>query len=315
MKKKQSCISPSPTPLIQPPASQEKIEHHDLYFADEKIPVAVWAEERQIDIPMHRHDFSEIVIVTNGHGLHLTGNHVFELKPRDVFVINGQRSHQYSKTQDLQVLNILYRPEMLDFERWEFESMPGFQFLFHLAPLWEEKAEFQNHTSLDPKNFRSLVELTMQLKNELTLKRCGYAIAARVLLYEIVLTLSRIGGDDIQERIKGFPSMDRLLRAVDYIKTHFQEEISLEDIANNSYMSKRSLNDYFSNFYGMSPMRYLNQIRLKNAEKALRETSRMISEIAFESGFNDSNFFSRQFTQQFKVNPKKFRCQFQKIKS
>lgn len=313
MKKKSPQISSSVNSLARASENQEKMECHTLYFNDENIPVAVWAEERQIDIPMHRHDFSEIVIVTQGTGLHLTGHHTFELKPRDVFVINGERAHQYSKTKDLQVLNILYRPEMLDFERWEFDAIPGFQFLFHLEPLWKEKDDFQNHISLDPKKYRSLVELTLQLKEELALKRSGYAVASRLLLYEIILTLSRIGSDGIHERIKGFPSMDKLLKAVDYIKSHFQEEVSLEGIASNSNMSKRSLNDYFLNCYGVTPMKYLNRIRLKNAEKELRETKKMISEIAFKNGFNDSNFFSRQFTQSYKMNPKKFRNQFQKI--
>ena len=72
-------------------------------------------------------------------------------------------------------------------------------------------------------------------------------------------------------------------------------------------MSRSTLNRNFLKAFGMSPMRYLNKLRLDHAAKLLNSSNLSISEISRQSGFEDSNYFSRIFHKKFGVPPGKWR--------
>ena len=57
---------------------------------------------------MHSHDFSELVIVTDGHGIHQTGSHEDSIHQGDVFIIHGERSHGYDVITDMVIVNVLF---------------------------------------------------------------------------------------------------------------------------------------------------------------------------------------------------------------
>jgi len=74
-------------------------------------------------------------------------------------------------------------------------------------------------------------------------------------------------------------------------------------------MSERNLRRVFSHAVGMPPSRYIQQIRIAHATSLLESTQRSITEIAFDCGFEDSNYFSRQFQSVMKLSPRAYRKQ------
>jgi hypothetical protein len=57
---------------------------------------------------LHGHEFSELVVVTGGAGLHVTGRDTWQLSAGDVFVLTGAREHRYDRTEKLSLYNVLY---------------------------------------------------------------------------------------------------------------------------------------------------------------------------------------------------------------
>ena len=57
----------------------------------------------------------------------------------------------------------------------------------------------------------------------------------------------------------------------------------------------------------MSPFQYLQQLRLNHCAELLKATDLSITEIALQAGFNDPDYFSRQFKQHYQLNPSDFR--------
>ncbi len=94
-------------------------------------------------------------------------------------------------------------------------------------------------------------------------------------------------------------------KAVEYICTQYQGNITLEDIAVACYVSKEHLSRTFKRETGFGINEYLNLYRLKKADALLRDrTDLRVVDIAMRCGYNDSNYFSKVYKKMFGVSPK-----------
>lgn len=105
-----------------------------------------------------------------------------------------------------------------------------------------------------------------------------------------------------------------ITKACDYIFTHLQTNISLEEAAEFSGVSSFYLSKLFKEEKGVPFSTYLNDRRLEKAKELLGNTSLSIKEITSECGYNDQNYFSRIFKNQFGVSPTEYREAAENIK-
>jgi len=86
------------------------------------------------------------------------------------------------------------------------------------------------------------------------------------------------------------------------------QDITVETLANKANMSSSHFHKQFKNTLGISPIDYVNSERIKFSKKLIAENKkRLISDIAFLSGFNSVSYFNRQFKKQELVAPSKYR--------
>ena len=85
--------------------------------------------------------------------------------------------------------------------------------------------------------------------------------------------------------------------------------MDLEELAGIAHMSKRHFMRNFQAAIGNSPIAHLVQLRVNRAAALLRRSDHTITEVAFEVGFGDSNYFSRQFRKLLGVTPSEYRRQ------
>ena len=86
-----------------------------------------------------------------------------------------------------------------------------------------------------------------------------------------------------------------------------KEELSVLDMANSAHYSLYHFVRLFQSVTGYSPKTYLQQRRLSEALKELKNTDKKIIEIAFDYQFNSHEAFTRAFKKQFGVNPKQIK--------
>lgn len=82
--------------------------------------------------------------------------------------------------------------------------------------------------------------------------------------------------------------------------------ISIGKFASNMNVSKSTLCRKIKSFTGLSPCRFIQEIRIKNARKFLATNNCKISEVAYKVGFSDPKYFSRCFKIEFGVAPSEF---------
>ncbi len=100
-------------------------------------------------------------------------------------------------------------------------------------------------------------------------------------------------------------------RAQHYIEQHFDKNISVSELADLSHMSSSSFNRIFKSETGLTPIKYLTEVRIEKAKKLLRRKDIPITEIASRCGFGSSAHFASNFKQQTGVTSSKYRESYQ----
>jgi len=91
------------------------------------------------------------------------------------------------------------------------------------------------------------------------------------------------------------------------IVNHFQEKISLEEIAVRAKMNPSAFSRYFSQWTGSSVTGFLQKVRISYACKLLREGDTAISEVIKLSGFYNQAYFNKLFSAHMNVTPNQYR--------
>lgn len=96
-------------------------------------------------------------------------------------------------------------------------------------------------------------------------------------------------------------------KCLEYIEKHFNEDISLETVAEVFHFNHTYFSYLFKTKIGTNFSQYLLDIRLKKGKKLLKETENKIYEIALKIGFKDPKYFNRVFKKEFGITPDEYR--------
>lgn len=131
------------------------------------------------------------------------------------------------------------------------------------------------------------------------------SVSAWLATHVVFTTGSSFSSDD--NRRSGDLSDARLRRVIEYMSTHFGEQISLEQLAQEADVTKYHFTRLFRRKVGVSPIRCLSQIRLEAARDLLITTDLRIRDIARVCGFTAPSHFSTAFAARYGKTPEKFR--------
>lgn len=94
---------------------------------------------------------------------------------------------------------------------------------------------------------------------------------------------------------------------VQYVKGNYHLDINLAKAAKMHFVSPEHLSRCFRRYTGFGFNEFLTLVRLRGAERLLKEKNGMsISDIAYSCGFNDSNYFSNKFKKSYGISPLKY---------
>jgi AraC-like DNA-binding protein len=106
---------------------------------------------------------------------------------------------------------------------------------------------------------------------------------------------------------------DRINVVFNYVKLNFKEEISLDEIADMVSMTVPSFCRYFKKITNKTFVQFVNECRLVHASKLLAEQPLSITEVCFESGFNNFSHFNKSFKAFTGQNPSEYRNELKKV--
>ena len=280
------------------------------WFHPDGFPISVERRDPQKPFGLHAHEFAEIVIITAGRGVHVTDTESYLLNTGDTFVIGGSRQHDYHSMDRLCLVNILFQPDKLNLRTYDLRMLPGYHALFTLEPAWRRRHQFNSRLRLTPRELSVVMPMVDKLEEELRTRANGFKFMATAAFMQIVGYLSRSYANSKS------PDSRALLRigeAISDLEINYREAINLDRLARIAHMSKRNFIRSFQAAMGTSPIAHLVQLRVNRGASLLRRTDQSVTEIAFQVGFTDSNYFTRQFNKLIGVTPSQYRKQYPSI--
>jgi len=97
---------------------------------------------------------------------------------------------------------------------------------------------------------------------------------------------------------------------IEYVNKNYRKTISIQELKEISGMSESSILRTFRRITGYPPSVYQNRLRMFSAADRLAHTDKTVTEIAYDLGFADSNYFTRMFKKFLAMNPTEYREHF-----
>ncbi|MDR3515930.1 MAG: helix-turn-helix domain-containing protein [Azospirillaceae bacterium] len=269
------------------------------YFANEFQSVVIEPREPQTSFPLHDHEFDEIVIVQSGNGWHIINDRPSFITRGEVFYINAADHHEFERVDGLHLVNVLYRLDRLTIQS---EDIRRSLFSVDRRPAGDELEG--RHWQITEETLGELTPVIAALVRESRKADPLSKVMSEALFLQLVVALHRNrfpldGG--------ALPPAARLNHVLGYLRHNFAEPIDLDDLAERFGYSVRNFHRIFREATGTTPHNYLIKVRINHAMRALSSTDDSITDIAFDSGFNDGNYFSYCFNKMAGVSPRAYR--------
>ena len=262
-------------------------------FADLDFPFMMFDQVGHPELGLHTHeDFSELVVVHHGRGIHITEVGEYPISAGDVFFVTGELAHGYRDVDDLWVLDVVYDTSFMLRGMQDISRVPGYFALFHLEPRYRRQHWFESRLHLPPDRLDQLLDMLEDVSSTVRLKAPGYEFRTRLQFLEVVCFLCEQYANSPNPATRSLILMDDIIH---FIESNYAEPITLQELTQRAGMAERTLHLLFNEATGVSPIEYLIRTRVARASDMLRTTRLTITEIAFRSGFQDSNYFARQF--------------------
>lgn len=264
------------------------------------FPVDIHRSERQnlgTAIECHWHENFEILYFEKGEAVIYCNSRPFQVGPGELIIINSNDVH-YCENRSPQLVYYVVEFDLSFIQSNQIDLCQT----KYMLPLVQNRLLFRNRIDRDSE----LLEEVRQLINEYYRQELGYELSVKAYIYRILVLLLRFYCEQTiseTEKERQRKTLDRLTPVLEYIDDHYTESLSLEQLSSKANMSSHYFCRLFKSLTGKSPTEYINFLRLNKAETLLQERKLNITEVAMTVGFNDSNYFSRQFKKYKQVAP------------
>ena len=165
-----------------------------------------------------------------------------------------------------------------------------------------------NDNSFHLDNHKGIQQLVDRLVYTFTEEHKSKDIFVDGIIKELIIRLLQSKArNSLLESTDNFLSDHRIAYAIQYIKEHLTENISIDKLVDKSCMSKSHFFKVFKNTLGISPIDYITSERIKFSKKMIKNSNHQISEIAYKTGFNNVSYFNKQFKKYEHITPSEFK--------
>lgn len=271
-----------------------------------EFPVAIYRDDVTDNfVNWHWHAEIEIGYVEAGVILLECGNRKYTLSEGDLFFIN---------TNVLHAMNNQNPGEIAVFRSIAFDSSvissntESVYYKRYLHPIIHSTNfrdfAWKSNSELFPKLDR-IIRDAWEIIN---LEPMDYEISVRNLLSDFFAVLRHVNKKDTATNTSANLLIeDRVQLILNYIHTNYAKNITLDDLAAVSNVSKSEVLRCFKSIINISPIKYLKNFRLQNAAYMLKNSSYSIQTIYELCGFDSNSYFSKSFKEVYHCSPREYR--------
>jgi len=129
-----------------------------------------------------------------------------------------------------------------------------------------------------------------------------------LVIWETILSQSMLTEEILDPAI--IVQHERAKDMLNYLHTHYQEKVSLENLATHVFLSREECSRFFKKMVGMTPFTYLLHYRLRKSMELLRDSEQSITTIAATTGFSTVSYYIEKFKEYTGYSPRVYRQKF-----
>ena len=243
-------------------------------------------------VELHDHEFCKLLLLLSGRGSYVVEGQRYLLQPGDAVLIGSRCVHRPELEQDTpyERIIIFISPEFL--QKASTDD-------FDLTECFGKKPVLR----LPEPGRKKLFDLAAALERDLSGEAYGRELLSSAALLRLLVQLMR------QQRYQGGcgpqpveTQNSRVLEMMRYMDAHLEEDLDIDSIAENFYISKYHMMRQFRRETGSSVYDYLIQRRLLHARELMRQGMRA-TEACYRSGFRSYSSFTRAYGRHFGTTP------------
>ena len=253
----------------------------------------------------HWHDYVELIYLLEGKVTASLNGRIHTVQKGEMIVINSRDVHAVWSQADTEYVIIQFDPEIL------YTSAHSILETRYVLPCTTKNNRRQHVFSQKDSGMTDLHDLVLQTLTEFKDRKYGFELAVKSNICRIFLGVLRAWkstGEDGSQNIElKEKDIVRLNKVISLLDQQYMNSITAEEMAFQCNMSYCYFSRFFKMAAGRSFTRYLNEIRLSEAEKLLISTDKSVTEVAMETGFSSISYFISQFRESRRLSPQQFR--------
>lgn len=247
------------------------------------------SNQDKLRYPLHWHQNLEFNLVLEGEIRGKINGKPMIARENEIFFVNSGVLHETDATgcQSMKAVTILLADDLLreycpDLDLWQFEIRKGSSQQDRIAQHIKKCAEIHR---------KKETYYELELSSEL------------MQICLILLRECRQKKSSLQEGMDDWKKIRRVKDAISYMEQHYENEISLNQIAQTMGMTPAYFSRFFKMASGQTFHSYLTWIRLRHARQMLLEQEVTVTEIAMNSGFPNVKAFIEAFKKEYGMTP------------
>lgn len=291
------------------------------------ISIEHWSDTR--DVGMHSHNFYELMLIDRGTSNHFYNHTNTMLIPGDAVLITPHKPHGYSFSGEISVYNFQFLTEALDKTVMEFlnagqmlereEESRGKETLYWeelltkredfkdtVCPMFEINNSKQGVIHLGPEE-RSKIGVLVQYLTQAQEAADQSGLMEKKKYAELILLELKKAHDHQNQKylISSKSNQKMIAELLRYIEENLAREIDIVAFARKYSFSPNHFRKLFKDMTGLSPVAYINRLRILRAYDCIQKQNMSIKEAAEYVGIYDYNYFSRMFKKVMGYSPNK----------
>lgn len=229
----------------------------------------------------HSHNFFQLFAVMEGTGTITIGETVYTVKPGQLYLAGPGQLHSVigSGSKPLEIRDVKFNANNMTLC----------------------SALLRRTGCIIPKHFGRFVSCFENIVQETLNAKPYYLQMINLSLYEILVYILReneteCSSDSLPAPQSGSGSRSIVLASLlEYIQANHQRAIGLDELCAVARVNKTTLTELFKAHLQVTPIRYVNLVRMEHAKSLLTKTDTTVSEIAYSCGFQSIHYFCRIF--------------------
>ena len=256
--------------------------------------------------PLHWHNEFEMIFINKGQGIFSVNGFRNLCKEGDLILVPPGSIHSIDQNQNdfVEYFNIIFSFSLLE------ENPESHCYRNYLSLLSENDCMKDLFLRAGSPVCKKLTPLARDLIENRHEKYSGYEMMIKARLYEILYILFNENKNDKKQDLQNQREKEnalRLKKILSYMKEHFAEKITIQEVSEISSLSESRFMTFFKNQTGTSFIKYLNDYRLEAAAEQLQQTRKSITQISLENGFENISYFIRSFKSKYNCTPHEYR--------